>query len=280
MDKQKIMLLVVIALLPAALTGVYMYGMRSALIILAGIAAALGTDLVLQKLTGQNLGWLNWSSILTGLLLALILPPTVPLWMPVLGVIFAVALGKYAFGVGNNIFNPALIGRAFLVISWPKLMTTWITPDGMTGATPLAGAQAAKMDMFIGNIGGCIGETSALALLLGGIFLIALRIIDWKVPAVYIGAVFISAWIFGQDPVFHILAGGLMIGAFFMATDYVTIPLNPLGRLIFAFGCGIMTVIFRLFSGMPEGVMYSILLMNMAAPLIERLTRPRPFGAR
>lgn len=276
-SKQKIMYLVVLALLPATFTGIYYFGFQAAIIIGTAIIAALATDILMQKITSSSMTWFNGSAIITGLLLALVLPPTVPLWIPAIGSIFAVSLGKYAFGVGNNIFNPALIGRAFLVISWPQLMSGWISPDGVTAATPLA-ETAQLSSLIMGEVAGCIGETSAIALLLGGLFLIAYRLIDWKIPVIYIATVAILMFFAGNDPVYHIMAGGLMLGAFFMATDYVTSPITTKGRIVFAFGLGILTFIFRFYSSMPEGVMYSILLMNATVPLIERYTKPRPFG--
>lgn len=276
-SKQKIMYLVVLALLPATFTGIYYFGFQAAIIIGTAIIAALATDILMQKITSSSMTWFNGSAIITGLLLALVLPPTVPLWIPAIGSIFAVSLGKYAFGVGNNIFNPALIGRAFLVISWPQLMSGWTSPDGVTAATPLA-ETAQLSSLIMGEVAGCIGETSAIALLLGGLFLIAYRLIDWKIPVVYIATVAILMFFAGNDPVYHIMAGGLMLGAFFMATDYVTSPITTKGRIVFALGLGILTFIFRFYSSMPEGVMYSILLMNATVPLIERYTKPRPFG--
>jgi len=225
------------------------------------------------------------SGFVTGLLLGLILPPSVPLWMPVIGAFFAISIAKWAFGgFGYTIFNPALVGRAFLVAAWPVLMTSWIMPDGVTGATPLGilkneGVKAVShSELFIGNIGGCIGETSAVALLIGALFLLITKTIDWRIPLAYLGSLFVLTFIFGKDPIFHILAGGVILGAFFMATDYGTIPLTKKGRIIFGLGCGILTVIIRLYSGLPEGVTYAILLMNGLTPLIERFTRIKPFG--
>ncbi len=286
--KQKLMLLVIAALMPAAGWGIYIFGKSAAMIIGTCIIAAIITDILMQKLTSQKFGIINPSSLLTGLLLAMVLPPTVPLWCAALGSAIAVALGKYAFGIGNNIFNPALVGRAFLIISWPSLTSGWVNPDGVTAATPLSAAKAEGLSsaissypissLFFGNTGGCIGETSALLILAGGIFLILTRVIEWRIPAVFIGSVFLGSAFSGTDPLFSILSGGLMLGAFFMATDYVTIPLTRKGRLIFALGCGALTLLFREFSSMPEGVMYSILLMNAFTPMLDRLTAKKPFG--
>ncbi len=282
---KEIMWYVVIALLPAVAAGVYFFGFSSLLIIIASVLSAVLTEYIIQKLLKKPITITDGSAVITGLLVALVIPPGVPLWLPVLGSFLAIAIAKHAFGgLGCNIFNPALIGRAFLVISFPVLMTTWILPDGVTGATPLGllkqgiAQTASNWDLFIGNIGGCIGETSALALLIGGLFLLYKKIISWHTPVGYIGTVALLSSVFGHDPLFNVLAGGIMIGAFFMATDYVTSPLTNNGRLIFGIGCGLLTVIFRMLSSMPEGVMYSILLMNIVTPLIDRYVRPKRFG--
>jgi len=282
----KIIWYVILALLPAVGVGVYFFGMDALLVILLSVSSAVVTELIIQRFTGEQITIKDGSAVLTGLLLALVLSPLVPWWIPVLGAIFAIAIGKMVFGgLGHNIFNPALVGRAFLVVSWPALMTKWLLVDGTTGATPLGmlkleGVKAGYNALFFGSIGGCIGETSAIALLLGAGFLFYKKVIDWRIPATYVGTVFVFALIFRQDPIFHVLAGGLLIGAFFMATDYVTSPITQNGRLIFGFGCGFLTIILRLFSGYPEGVMFSILLMNAAVPLIERYTKIKPFGYR
>jgi len=280
----KIMWYVIIALLPAAIAGIYFFGINSLLIILLSVSSAVVTELIIQAITKKPITIKDGSAVLTGLLLALILSPLVPWWIPILGSVFAIAIGKQIFGgLGHNIFNPALAGRAFLVASWPALMTKWLLIDAATGATPLAslkleGIKTGYSKLFLGNIGGCIGETSAIALLIGAAFLLYKKIIDWRIPAAFIGTVFVFAFIFRQDPIFHILAGGLLIGAFFMATDYVTSPITKNGKLIFGFGCGFLTIILRLLSGYPEGVMFSILLMNATTPLIDRYTRLKPFG--
>jgi Na+-translocating ferredoxin:NAD+ oxidoreductase subunit D len=281
-SKQKIMFMVIIALIPAFISSIYFFKLKGFIIISACLITSILTDILMQRLTrkksSDKINYFNGSAILTGLLLSFVLPPTVPLFIPVLGSIFAIALGKYAFGVGNNIFNPALIARAFLVISFPQLMTTWVNPDGVTSATPLASGTGSLFDLFIGNVGGCIGETSALMLLIGGVFLIFIRVIDWRIPFYYLGTFAILTYIIGQDVVFQLLAGGLMLGAFFMATDYVTMPVTRNGRIIFAVMLGLLTFLFRFYSNMPEGVMYSILIMNAVAPLIQRITKPKPFG--
>jgi electron transport complex protein RnfD len=290
----RLYLYVVIALVPAVLAGVYFFKARALSIIFVTVASALLVDLVCQKLTKRRLR-LNGSALITGLLLALVLPPTLPLWLPVIGVIVAIALAKYAFGPGNNIFNPALVGRVFLAVSFPTLMSVYLSVDGVASATPLTiakvdGYQAVinsvhygttenlYLSMFIGNHSGSIGETSVCLLLLGGIFLIVMKVIDGRIPLCYMGTVAVMAFLFKQDILFYLMAGGLILGAFFMATDCVTTPITKKGRIIFSVGCGILTVLLRIYSGYPEGVMFSILLMNAATPLIDRLTKPRPFG--
>ncbi len=289
-DKDSVMSImwwVVIALLPAAGAGVYYFGISALWIILVSVLSAVITETVIQKFMGRNNTVKDGSAVITGLLLALVLPPTVPLWLAAVGSIIAIAIAKFAFGgLGFNIFNPALIGRAFLVGSWPILMTTWLSPDGLTSATPLGALKvggeliATNMQMFLGNIGGTIGETSVVAILVGALILFLKKIINWRIPATYIGTVFVFAWIFGQDAIFHILGGGLMLGAFFMATDYVTSPITRNGKFVFGVGCGLLTIIIRVFGGINEGVMYSILLMNAFTPIIDRYTQPKVFGAK
>jgi electron transport complex protein RnfD len=303
---QAIYFWVIIALLPACFAGVYFFGFYSLLVILSSVVSALICDFVCQKLSGHDLA-VNGSAIITGLLLAMVIPPAVPLWLPAIGSAFAIFIAKYCFGPGNAVFNPALVARTFLAISFPLLMTTYVAVDGLaaaspggfgqidgiTGATPLTVAKyqgydsllaqyGSKQDllwnMFIGKRPGALGETSIICILAGGIFLIIMRIIDWRIPVVYILTSGLASFVFGIDVVFSLLAGGLMLGAFFMATDYVTTPLTRNGKLIFAFGCGFLTVVLRLYSGYPEAVAFSILLMNAASPLIDRITKPRPWG--
>jgi len=282
----KIMWYVVSALLPAVIASVYFFKTKALWVIILSILSAVLTEFLIQRLTKKQVTIKDGSAVLTGLLLALTLSPLVPWWIPVLGSVFAIAIGKQVFGgLGHNIFNPALVGRALLVASYPLLMATWILPDGVTGATPLAmlklqGIKTAYLNLFLGNVGGAIGEISALAILIGATFLFYKKIIDWRIPSFYIGTVFILALVLRQDPLFHILAGGLLLGAFFMATDYVTSPLTKKGKLIFGMGLGVLTIVIRLYSGLAEGVMYSILLMNSLVPLIDRFTRPVPFGFR
>ncbi|MFC1952245.1 RnfABCDGE type electron transport complex subunit D [Chloroflexota bacterium] len=286
----KIMYIVVIALLLPTAAGVYFFGYHALSVIVVSIATAVLTEYAVKKLRKRAFV-MDGSAVVTGLLLALVLPPTMPLWMVVVGSVFSIAIVKEAFGgLGHNIFNPALGGRAFLTASFSSRMTTWVAPmgfgtDAVTTATPLSSSfiwEGDKLslyrDLFLGNTGGSIGETSALLILVGGILLLAFGIINWRIPTAYIGTVALLSLAIGQDAIFSILAGGLMIGAFFMATDYVTSPITPRGRLIFGIGAGILTVIIRRFGGLPEGVCYSILFMNAVTPLIDRYVKVRPYG--
>ena len=286
----RIMYLVVYALLLPAGAGVYFFGQRALSVMGVSIGAAILTEYICKKMRGQPF-IMDGSAIVTGLLLALVLPPTLPLWMVAIGSVFAIAIVKEAFGgLGHNIFNPALAARAFMSVSFPMEMTTWVKPmgfgaDAVTCATPLSGTSmwqpfdpSVYRALFLGNTAGSIGETSALLILIGGAFLLARGIINWRIPAIYIGVVALIALGFGEDPLFHILAGGLMLGAFFMATDYVTSPLTNRGKIIFSVALGLLTMIIRRFAGMPEGVCYSILFMNAITPLIDRYTKLKPYG--
>jgi electron transport complex protein RnfD len=286
MSTQKIMANVILALVPAGLTGIYFLGARAAIVAAVSIAACVISEAAWQKLSGKKVAISDLSAALTGLLLAYNLPPTIPLWMAAVGGVFSIIIVKQFFGgIGQNVMNPALAGRAMMLICWPVAMTTW-TLHGVTGATPLAiiklsGTELPSIqDAFIGNIGGCIGETSALALLIGGAYLIWKGIISWRIPVVYIATVAAFSALFGRSggPLFEILAGGLMLGAFFMATDYATSPMTPPGQIVFALGCGLIASLIRAFGGYPEGVSYSILIMNLTVPIIDRLTRPRVLG--
>ena len=284
---------VIIALLPATVLGVVFFGLSALWVVLVSVAAAVATEAILQLLMKKKVTISDGSAAVTGLLLALNLPPSVPLYIPLVGSVFAIALVKQCFGgLGSNFINPALAARAFLMVSWPTQMTTWTMPvDAVSTATPLAalkvagaGAPSPYLDMFLGNVGGCIGETSAIALIIGGLYLIVRRVIDPRIPFVYIATVALFTWVAGPeglftgDALYHILAGGLMLGAFFMATDYTTSPMSGKGKVIFALGCGVLTSVIRLWGGYPEGVSYSILLMNLVVPLIDRAFKPRMFG--
>lgn len=282
----KIMYIVVIALLPPTGAAIYFFGYRALTVIITSVVFAVLTEFVVKKMRGKPF-IMDGSAIITGLLLALTLPPTINLWMVALGAIFSIAIIKEAFGgLGHNIFNPALSARAFLTASFGVEMTTWTTSTGFTAdaiatATPLSKSvawQGGYLPLFWGNIAGSIGETSAFAIIIGAIILISLRIIDWRIPATYVGTVAILSLIIGKDPVLYVLGGGLLLGAVYMATDYVTSPITHKGRIIFGVGCGIITMVIRALGGLPEGVCYSILLMNAVTPLIDRYVKTRPFG--
>jgi len=284
-----------IALIPALIASLYFFGLAAAKVIITCILMAVLSEFVAQKIMKKEITINDGSAVVTGLLLAFCLPSTLPLWMAAIGSVVAIIIGKQFFGgLGNNIFNPALIGRAVLLASWPIAMTSWAAPlDGVTTATPLGmlkeGTIAEQLpslwNLFIGNVGGSLGETCALALIFGGIYLLLKGHIDWHIPVTYIGTVFVFTLIVGfvmgeglWYPLFHVLSGGLLLGAFFMATDWVTSPITKKGKIIFGIGCGLLTVIIRLKGGYPEGVCYSILLMNMITPLIDRYAKARVFG--
>ena len=289
----RIMWMVVLSLLPAGIAGIFIFGEGALRVIILSIVSALITEGLLQVLTKKKITVLDGSAFLTGLLLAFNLPPEVPLWLPVVGAFFAIAIGKAVFGgLGQNIFNPALVGRVFLMASWPKYMTNFSQLDAVSTATPLALIKKGRIlenisygDLFLGKHGGCIGEVCILALLLGAIFLFIRGYLSWHIPIPYILTVGLFTYLFGPkglftgDWLFHILSGGLILGAFFMATDYVTSPLTRKGQIIFGIGCGLLTAIIRLWGGYPEGVSYAILMMNAATPIIDRYTRQRIYGA-
>jgi len=295
---------VLIALVPATVGGLYFFGTGHTLgvIIVAVLSTILAEylgNLIFRK---KSTLW-DFSSGVTGLLLALVLPPGSPYWMVVVGAFSAIFIGKIIFGgIGSNPFNPALVGRAVLMVSWPSFMTVWIKPfywkigsqsiDAVTSATPLNiiklngysnlvslfGSKGALYKaLFLGNVGGSIGETSALLILIGGIYLLIRKVIDWRIPVSYIMTVFILSFIFGRDPVFSILAGGLFLGAFFMATDYSSSPVTPNGKVVFGIFIGFVTVLIRQFGAYPEGVMFSILLGNAFVPYFDKL-RPHVYG--
>jgi electron transport complex protein RnfD len=300
----KIMFTVILALLPAAAASLYFFRLRAVGIYVSCLVACLATEAIflwIRKKPFHSL-W-DGSVVITGLLLAMTLPPTISLELAVIGSVVAVAIGKQVFGgLGQNIFNPALVGRAFLQTAFPVAMTTWLPPvtlavDTATYATPLGnlkfqdavihGTLTPLKQLFWGNTGGCIGETSAIALLLGALLLLAKKTIDWRIPAGIILSLTAFTgifWLAGPDkyasPAFHILAGGLLIGAFYMATDMVTSPVYSKATWIYALGIGIMIGLIRLFGGFPEGVMYSILFMNTLVPLLNRTFRPRILGER
>lgn len=299
----KIMWLVVISLIPTGAAGVFIFGLSALWVIILGIVSAVMAEGVLQILTKRKVTVLDGSAVITGLLLAYNLPPNVPFWLPIVGSFFSIAIGKQVFGgLGQNIFNPALVGRVFLMASWPKYMTTFAAPsyhpftanyDAVTSATPLAIIKEGRvlenishLDLFLGKRGGCIGEVCILALILGALFLFYKGYISWHTPITYVGTVALFSYIFGPkglftgDWLFHILSGGLILGAFFMATDYVTSPLTKKGQIIFGVGCGLITAVIRLWGGYPEGVSYAILMMNAATPIIDRYTKNRVYGVK
>lgn len=287
---------VLYALIPAVAVSIYLFRIKAVILIAVCIGASLLTEAVFQKIRHKKITLSDGSALVTGLLLALVLPPGIPPGTAVLGAVIAIALGKQIFGgLGYNIFNPALVGRAFLMASFPVLLTTWIKPfslDAVTKATPLGlmkfqGTSTPLLNLFLGQTAGSLGETSAAAILLGGIFLIWKGYIDWRIPAGYTSTVFLLGELIHllnpakfPSPFFQVLTGGLLLGAFFMATDPVTTPITTKGKWIFGIGGGILLIGIRIWGGLPEGVMYSILLMNMTVPLINRYIHPKPFGTR
>lgn len=307
-----IMVWVAVALIPSCIASVVFFGPGALFLTAVSVIAAVVTEWSVGKLMKRQSSIGDFSAVVTGMLVAFNVPPELPWWMVAIGSVFAIGVAKMAFGgLGGNFINPALAGRAFLMASYPSAMTRF-TPtvfgslsgiDAMSSATPLAhfknamangsfqalDFQEALTNLFTGNVGGCIGETSAVALLIGGVLLLYKRIISLRIPLVYIGVVFLLSWLFNGTgslltsgaiiiPFYQILAGGLFLGAFFMATDMVTSPITPRGKLVFAAGCGLLTFVIRKFGGYPEGVSYSILIMNLFVPLIERYTRPKIYG--
>ncbi|MDY6986134.1 MAG: RnfABCDGE type electron transport complex subunit D [Candidatus Thermoplasmatota archaeon] len=278
-DVRKIMLCVVLALIPSAIAGVYYFGYYALMIIVLSILSAQITELIGFRLMGKPIEF-DGSAVVTGFILALILPPSAPLWIPVAGSAFAIAFFKILFGgLGKNIFNPAAGGRVFLWLSFTAVMASFPAPlDGTTAASPLASSAAySYMDLFLGRIPGSIGETCKLAIVIGGIILIASGLIDYMVPLVYALTCVIIAFAAGADPLYHLLSGGLLFAAFFMATDYVTTPITREGRVIFAIGLGILTMTTRLLTG-TESISFMLLFMNGLVPVIDRFIMPRSFG--
>ena len=300
---QTIMRDVLIALAPAMLASIYFFGFRALMVTLVSVAACVFFEWLYCKMTGMHCKTYDLSACVTGVLLAFVCPVTIPYWTIVLGALFAIMLVKMLFGgLGRNIVNPALAGRAFM-FSWPVLMSTWVkvgfanaaplgsTADIVTAATPLANmhqgimCEESILDLFIGNVGGCIGETSALALLIGLAYLLYRKVITLRIPVAYIGTVAVLTFLFplGNDRIpwmaAQVFGGGLMLGAIFMATDYVTSPITKLGQIIYGIGCGVITVMIRYFGGYNEGVSYAILIMNACVVLLDRVGRPVKFGA-
>jgi len=297
LSTERAMQMVILALLPCVLSAVINFGIYQLLIFLVSIGVSMGTEYGIKRIRKQANTLSDGSAFLTGLLLALILPPNFSLVFTGLGAFVSIAIGKEIFGgIGYNIFNPALVGRAFLQAAFPVQMTTWtktsFNVDAVTAATPLGGFKfdgvaADLSSMFLGNTGGSLGETSALAILIGGIFLIALGIVNWRIPVSMIIGILVFGtliWMINPEaymnPLYHLVGGGFLFGAFFMASDWVSSPITAKGMWIFGLGISLIIVIIRVFGGIPEGVMYAILFMNAWVPLINRYTQPTIFGAK
>ncbi len=299
-DTSRIMLDVIIALVPAMIVSVLMFGAKALLLLLVSVASAVFWEWGYRKLMKKHDTIGDLSACVTGVLVAMVCPISAQWWMMVVGTFFAIVVVKQLYGgIGKNFVNPALAGRAFMMASWAAIMTTWTVPnslagiDGVSAATPLSylyGTEAMPeyfsfCNLFIGNVSGCIGEVSALALLVGGIYLIARKVISWRVPVSFIGTVAVLTLIFGHEGysnvefmVYNLLSGGLMLGAIFMATDYSSCPTSLNGKLLYGFGCGALTVLIRYFGSFPEGVSYAILIMNLCAWAIDKGFRNRQFG--
>ena len=291
---QKIMLDVIIALAPAAVASVILFGPRALLLMAVSVASCVVCEYICRRVLKRPQTVNDLSAVVTGLLLAFNLPPEINPLVAVFGAVVAIVVVKQMFGgIGQNFVNPALTARIILMTSFPTRMTTWTAPfaymngeaDAMTTATPLAlSAQGATdslpglLEMFLGVRGGCLGETCALALLLGGIYLVARRVISPVIPVCYLGTAAVFSLLLGRNVLFDLMAGGLLLGAIFMATDYTTSPLTVKGKVIYGIGCGLLTMLIRVFGSLPEGVSFSIVLMNILVPLIERISRPKPFG--
>ncbi len=291
---QKIMLDVIIALAPAAVASVILFGPRALLLMAVSVASCVLCEYICRRVLKRPQTVNDLSAVVTGLLLAFNLPPEINPLVAVFGAVVAIVVVKQMFGgIGQNFVNPALTARIILMTSFPTRMTTWTAPfaymngeaDAMTTATPLAlSAQGATdslpglLQMFLGVRGGCLGETCALALLLGGIYLVARRVISPVIPVCYLGTAAVFSLLLGRNVLFDLMAGGLLLGAIFMATDYTTSPLTVKGKVIYGIGCGLLTMLIRVFGSLPEGVSFSIVLMNILVPLIERISRPKPFG--
>ncbi|MBQ7791952.1 MAG: RnfABCDGE type electron transport complex subunit D, partial [Clostridia bacterium] len=289
-------------LVPALICSVMYFGVRSLYLTALCMIFCVGFEYLWQKITKKPVTISDGTAAVTGMLLAFNLPVTVPWWLCLIGSFVAIIIAKQFFGgVGHNFINPALAGRAFLMASWPILMTRWVEPfssgffipeDLVSSATPLAilktpdvGVMPDLQHLFLGNIGGCIGETSALALLIGGVYLVARKIISCRIPVTYVATVAVLAFLFPNAGftnlncmMIHVCSGSLLLGAIFMATDYVTSPITKKGQIIMGLGCGILTFVIRRFGGYPEGASYSIMLMNVATPLIDRWTQPKAYG--
>ncbi len=290
---QSLMLNVIIALLPTAATGIYFFGYRAAMLIAVSILTAVVCECVWQKLMKQKVRISDLSAVVTGLILGLNLPANAPFWLPIVGSALAIILVKQLFGgLGHNFMNPAMFARAALLASWPVYMTKYMLPqrvlfgsaapmeaDAIASATPLISAkQWTTLDLFVGNIPGSIGEVCKAAILLGFAYLLVKKVITWHVPVFFAGSVAALSFLLGSDPLQAVLTGGVLFGAVFMATDYVTNPMGHIGQCIFGFMCGLIVVVIRKFGGYPEGVTYAILFMNCMTPLIDRYTKNKIYG--
>lgn len=309
MTTNKVMMLVILALMPSVLASVYFYGIYAIKGYLLTAAFCVAFEYGFDKISGRKTSIKDNSALLTGVLLAMNMPAGAPWWIMLVGAFIAITVGKSVYGgLGQNPFNPALVSRIFLLIAWPAEMTAWIKPqtvmegisfDAVSSATPLGAMKtdllakghvvmeniAPLSDQLIGSVSGCMGGDSAIFVLIGGAFLLQQRIISWHIPASFIGTVFVLTGLYWMieptqtiNPLLHILSGGVMLGAFFMATDYVTSPMEKRAQLIFGFGCGLITVVIRLFGSYPEGVGFAILIMNAFVPLLDNYMRPKSFG--
>ena len=296
---RRIMLDVIIALFPAIVSGVYFFGYRVLVVVIIAVASCVISEYASRKIMKKDITIGDLSAVVTGVLLALNLPPSIPLWIAAIGGVIAIVVVKQMFGgLGQNFMNPALGARVILMLSWTQHMTNWTnpkTPDVISSATPLifvkkgistllSISKPEYIDLFLGRAAGSIGETSVLALLIGALYLIGRKVITPSLPLSFIGTVALLSWIFGGnilftgDFLYHLLVGGLILGAFFMATDYSTSPVTEKGKIIMGIGCGIITVVLRLYSNYPEGVSFAIILMNLLVPLIDKLTIQKAFG--
>ncbi len=281
-----IMLDVVIALIPAMFASIVFFGINAVIILITCIVSCVVFEYLSRRVMKREQTIGDLSAVVTGVLIAFNMPPTVSPFIAIFGSLIAIVVVKQMFGgIGSNFVNPALAARIILLNSFPSKMTQWVSPfDAVSSATPLAAAtgnpSVSYMDLFIGNTAGCLGETSALALLIGGVYLVVKKVISPIIPVTYIGAVFVFSFILGRDPLFDILSGGLMLGAIFMATDYTTSPIHTKARFVFALGCAILTVLIRVYGSLPEGVSYAIVIMNILVPLIERGVKVKPFGSK
>jgi electron transport complex protein RnfD len=289
---QSIMRDVIIALVPATAAGIYYFGINALILVIAAIASAVAFEAICQKVVKKPVTVSDLSAVVTGLLLAMNLPAAAPVWVAIVGSAFAIIFGKQLFGgLGQNFVNPAATARVVLLVSFPAAMSRWVAPfcyktssavDAVTTATPLTqlakGEEVSNLRLFLGDHGGCTGETCVLALLIGFVYLLVRRVISPVIPLTFIGTVALFTLLLGGDPLAAMMTGGVMIGAIFMATDYTTSPVTPAGRWIFGIGCGLITVIIRQFGALSEGVSYAIVLMNILVPHIEDLTRPKAFG--